>query len=211
LVGGCAQLPAVTFSSGGDDGGSRPPVSDATILQADSSVPSGSVESGAGSDEAGEDAGEGDSQPTDMDPPDGADAGPTMCGLTTVATCAQCTGAPLRCTKKGERAECVADCTTCEDNWFPCIHCGASGVVRGTCLPVGTDGAVACTTTSLCPCTSPASCPAIEGAAETCDLVSGHLRCLTCGSPGTADASCATAEGGTGVCEIAPHSVPKCE
>ena len=146
-----------------------------------------------------------------MDPPDGADAGPTMCGLTTVANCSQCPGAPLRCTNKGERAECVADCTSCEENWFPCIHCpSANAAPRGTCLPV-TDGEVACTAVNLCPCTTPASCPAIAGGAETCGLVSGHLRCLTCGSPGTLDASCATDDGGMGICEIPRSSIPKCE
>ncbi|MGO9712885.1 MAG: hypothetical protein ACLQBL_28750 [Polyangiaceae bacterium] len=191
---GCASLPAVTFISG--DGGT--PAPDATVAE---------VDSAGGGNDAGEDS------PVDTDPTeDGGDAAATIeCGAALVTTCAQCAGSPLRC-KKGARDQCVADCTECEANWFPCIHCTTPDAgVYGNCLAVGAKGQVACTTTNLCACNTPADCPVIAGGAETCDVVKGAPRCLTCGSPSTANASCLPAGGSAGTCQLADGSVPKCE
>jgi hypothetical protein len=219
FVAGCAQLPSVTFTTAGDDAGSHVPPStayDATIPSTDSG---GAVKGSDAGGNMGEDSGEDTSEDAGFDSEvyidptdDGGDAGPVMCGSTLVASCAQCSSAPLRCTKKGERDVCVADCSSCAENWFPCIHCGGAGdsSPRGTCVAVGANGQVACTSVNLCACTTAASCPVIEGGAETCDLVSGKMRCLTCGSPSTNGASCETDDGGTGTCQIEAGSLPTC-
>jgi hypothetical protein len=199
---GCAPLPALTFVSGGDDGGAHPSY-DATIPGADAGGP-------------GEDADAEDdaSLPGDLNPSDdaGPDAPPTIaCGSTFVTTCALCPGAPLRC-KKGTRDQCIDDCASCAASSYPCIHCSPPDAApHGNCVAVGANGQVACTTTSLCACNSASDCPQLGGASETCDLVGGHLRCLTCGSPATDDAGCVSAGGSAGVCQIGDGSAPKCE
>jgi hypothetical protein len=195
VIGACAPLPALTFVSGTDDAGTPPPPNDATILANDA----------AGGEDAGEDS-------LSVDTEDSGDAGATIeCGSAMVTSCVECPGSPLRC-KKGTRDQCVADCTACAANWFPCVHCATPDAAPyGSCIAVRPDGEIACTIGNLCGCNTAADCPQISGAAETCDLVGGHMRCLTCGSPSTSDASCASAGGGGGVCQIADGAAPKCE
>lgn len=228
LLSGCAEIPDIAFvgndsGSGGsmntnppinpsdsgssDDGG--PPsdagAHDATVPTGDASGP---IDAGSSTDASGSNPGE------DAGDDDGGDGGGTtiLCGSTLVANCGGCDAGILRC-KSPKGDQCVSDCTQCSTGRYPCIHCPtAKATPRGVCVSVNTDGELNnCPATNLCACTTPSDCPAIEGAAQTCESSDGgKSRCLTCGAASTEGLACTSPDDGAGTCNVAAGMAPTC-
>jgi hypothetical protein len=197
----CAALPEVSFVGGELEAGI-----DATKIPL--------VDTGAGDARAPNDAGDDDGPVgEDAGDDDGGEGGaPVLCGDASIASCAQCAGAPLEC-KKGPRDQCVVDCTECAAGSLPCWKCPGGGAPRGTCLAVNGTGTLACSAGNLCACDAAINCPESPGSAQVCGAVDAAAKankCFTCGEALTNGEPCALADGGSGTCN-AGTSTPTCQ